>query len=69
MCVFVPQNPEAIPQKCKPMPKRRELFSVAPNPEPEITPELRLRGLENLRTTEVATVYIVGLAKDQNGKE
>ena len=64
---FVPQNPEQYHRSVTNA-QKKELFS-GPKPEPEITPELRQRGLENLRTTDDHGMHIVGLAKDQNGKE
>lgn len=64
---FVPQNPEQYHRGLTEG-QKKELFN-GPKPEPEITPELRQRGLENLRTTDDHGMHIVGLAKDQNGKE
>lgn len=64
---FVPQNPEQY-KKDLTDEQKKELFN-GPKPEPEITAELRQQGLENMRTTDDHGMHIVGLAKDQNGKE
>ena len=64
---FVPQNPELY-KKDLTDEQKKEFFN-GPKPEPEITPELRQKGLENMRTTDDHGMHIVGLAKDQNGKE
>lgn len=64
---FVPQNPELYVRNLTDD-QKKEFFS-GPKPEPVITPEMRQRGLENLRTTDDHGMHIVGLAKDQNGKE
>ncbi|ANH81148.1 aminopeptidase [Niabella ginsenosidivorans] len=64
---FVPQTPASYGKKLSPA-QNRELFS-GPKPEPEITPELRQAGLENGQTTDDHGMHIVGLSKDQNGKE
>ena len=64
---FVPQTPASYGKKLSPV-QNRELFS-GPKPEPEITPELRQTGLENGQTTDDHGMHIVGLSKDQDGKE
>lgn len=64
---FVPQNPEQYVKSATDE-QKKVLFS-GPKPEPEITAELRQTALENLRTTDDHGMHIVGLAKDQNGKE
>ncbi len=40
-----------------------------PKPEKEITPEVRQMAYDNYSTTDDHGMHIVGLAKDQNGKE
>ncbi|SDE11406.1 C1 family peptidase [Riemerella columbipharyngis] len=47
---------------------RAELFTE-PKPEKKITQDMRQEALENLTTTDDHGMQIVGLAKDQNGKE
>lgn len=64
---FVPQDPESYIKNLTEE-QKKELFN-GPKPEPEITPEFRQKGLENMRTTDDHGMHIVGLAKDQNGKE
>lgn len=64
---FVPQNPENYKGGLTDE-QKKELFN-GPKPEPEITAELRQKGLENLRTTDDHGMHIVGMAKDQNGKD
>ena len=48
--------------------QKKTLFD-GPNQEKVISEEMRLEGLYNLRTTDDHAMQIVGLAKDQNGKE
>jgi bleomycin hydrolase len=48
--------------------KRKTLFD-GPTPEKAVTEDLRLEGLYTLHTTDDHAMQIVGLAKDQNGKE
>jgi len=48
--------------------QKKNMFS-GPSDEKEITDEMRLEGLYNLTTTDDHAMHIVGLAKDQNGKE
>lgn len=49
--------------------KERETLFNAPKPEREITPEMRQEAFDNYTTTDDHGMQIVGLAKDQNGKE
>ena len=42
---------------------------VGPKPEMEITPELRQKAFDNYQTTDDHAMHIVGLSKDQTGKE
>lgn len=61
---FVPQIPfEEMTEK-----QRSELFD-GPKPEMEITQENRQIAFDNYETTDDHGMHIVGLAKDQNGKE
>lgn len=48
--------------------QRKTLFD-GPSPEKVITEDLRLNGLYTLNTTDDHAMQIVGLAKDQNGRE
>lgn len=48
--------------------QRKTLFT-GPMPEKKITEDLRLEGLYTLTTTDDHAMQIVGLAKDQNGRE
>jgi bleomycin hydrolase len=50
-------------------PEQRATFFDAPSPEKEITEDLRLEGLYTMKTTDDHGMHIIGLAKDQNGKE
>jgi len=47
----------------------RDLFNVPPTTERRITPEMRQRDFDNYQTTDDHAMHIVGLAKDQNGRE
>ena len=47
----------------------RDLFNVPPTAERRITPEMRQRDFDNYQTTDDHAMHIVGLAKDQNGRE
>jgi len=49
--------------------KIRENLFKGPKPEKKITEELRQQGLNDLTTTDDHGMHIVGLAKDQTGKE
>lgn len=64
---FVPQHPEQYKKGIN-LEEKRALFN-GPKPEPVITPEMRQEALEDLLTTDDHGMHIVGLAKDQNGKE
>jgi bleomycin hydrolase len=48
--------------------ERTDMFN-GPKPELEITPEIREKAFDNYNTTDDHGMHIVGLAKDQNGKE
>lgn len=48
--------------------ERNDMFN-GPKPELKITPELRQEAYDNYSTTDDHGMHIVGLAKDQNGKE
>jgi len=48
--------------------ERKDMFN-GPKPEMEITPEIRQQAFDNYNTTDDHGMHIVGLAKDQNGKE
>lgn len=45
------------------------LFVAPPTTERVITPEMRQRDFDNYQTTDDHAMHIVGLAKDQNGRE
>lgn len=64
---FVPENPDSFKGKLN-LEQKRLLFN-APGKEAVITADMRQKGLENLSTTDDHGMHIVGLAKDQNGKE
>jgi len=49
--------------------KTKENLFKGPKPEKKITEDLRQQGLNDLTTTDDHGMHIVGLAKDQNGKE
>lgn len=48
--------------------EKRDMFN-GPKPERTITPALRQQGLDNFTTTDDHGMQIVGLAKDQTGRE
>ena len=48
--------------------ERDQMFN-GPKPELDITPEVRQAAFDNYNTTDDHGMHIVGLAKDQNGKE
>lgn len=48
--------------------ERADMFN-GPKPELDITPEIREKAFDNYNTTDDHGMHIVGLAKDQNGKE
>ena len=60
-----------IPQKAfaDMPPEEKEGIFKGPQPELEITPELRQKAFDNYQTTDDHGMHIVGLTKDQNGKE
>ena len=48
--------------------EKGDMFN-GPKPEPEITPEMRQDAFDNYTTTDDHGMHIIGLAKDQTGKE
>lgn len=48
--------------------EKAEMFN-GPKPEPEITPEMRQAAFDNYTTTDDHGMHIIGLAKDQTGRE
>jgi len=48
--------------------EKADMFN-GPKPEPEITPEMRQAAFDNYTTTDDHGMHIIGLAKDQTGKE
>lgn len=50
-------------------PEQKATFFDAPSTEKTITEDLRLDGLYTMKTTDDHGMHIIGLAKDQNGKE
>ena len=48
--------------------EKEDMFN-GPKPEMEITPELRQKAFDNYQTTDDHGMHIIGLAKDQTGKE
>jgi bleomycin hydrolase len=48
--------------------QKKEMFD-GPKPEMTITPEIRQQAFDNYNTTDDHGMHIIGLAKDQNGKE
>lgn len=61
---YIPAKPYA-----EMSPIEREQMFTGPKPEMEITPEVRQKAFDNYSTTDDHGMQIVGLAKDQNGKE
>jgi len=61
---YVPAKPyeQMTPQE------QQEMF-VGPKPEAKITAEQRQAAFDNYQTTDDHGMHIVGIAKDQNGKE
>ncbi|MEZ7515582.1 aminopeptidase C [Flavobacterium frigidarium] len=49
--------------------EEKEIMFNGPKPELEITEELRQKAFDNYQTTDDHAMHIVGLAKDQTGKE
>jgi bleomycin hydrolase len=50
-------------------PEQKKTLFDGPTAEKKVTEDLRLEGLYNLTTTDDHAMQIVGVAKDQNGKE
>jgi bleomycin hydrolase len=50
-------------------PEEKENMFNGPKPEMEITEELRQKAFDNYQTTDDHGMHIVGLSKDQDGKE
>lgn len=48
--------------------EKADMFN-GPKPEPEITPEMRQAAFDNYTTTDDHGMHIIGLAKDQTGRE
>jgi len=65
---FVPANAEALEGKKLTRDEKSAIFNGS-REELTITPEIRQKGLDNLTTTDDHGMHIVGLAKDQDGKE
>ncbi|CAI9428649.1 Aminopeptidase [Candidatus Ornithobacterium hominis] len=62
---YVPeQNTDKLSQE-----ERSNLFRNPPTKEREITPAMRQLAFDNYETTDDHAMHIVGLAKDQNGRE
>jgi len=49
--------------------QQKSVMFNGPKPEMKITPELRQKAFDNYSTTDDHGMHIVGLAKDQNGRE
>ena len=64
---FVPENPENF--KGRLSAEQKIFLFGSPKKEATITADMRQKALENLTTTDDHGMHIVGLAKDQNGKE
>ena len=50
-------------------PEEKETIFKGPQPELEVTEELRQKAFDNYQTTDDHGMHIIGLSKDQNGKE
>ena len=50
-------------------PEEKEGMFLGPKDELEITEEIRQKAFDNYNTTDDHGMHIVGLSKDQNGKE
>ena len=61
---YVPQRDFAIMSK-----DEKENMFNGPKPEKEITEDMRQLAFDNYETTDDHGMHIVGLTKDQNGKE
>ncbi len=64
---YVPENALSMPKRLT-QDQKNEMFD-SPKPEMAITPELRQAALENGMTSDDHGMHIVGLSKDQNGRE
>ena len=60
-----------VPQKeyADMSPEERTTMFDGPKPELDVTPEIREKAFDNYNTTDDHGMHIVGLAKDQDGKE
>lgn len=65
---YVPEDPISLNTKRMSPDQKKEMFN-GPKPEANITPELRQEALDNGLTTDDHGMHIVGLSKDQNGRE
>lgn len=65
---YVPENAMGLDAKRMKKEERDALFTEVKK-ELVITPEIRQAGLDNQTTTDDHGMHIVGLSKDQNGKE
>lgn len=65
---YVPENALSLDAKRMKKEERDALFTEVKK-EMTVTPELRQVGLDNQTTTDDHGMHIVGLSKDQNGKE
>jgi bleomycin hydrolase len=61
---YVPEKSEAEMTS-----QEQEIMFVRPQAERKVTPEQRQKDFDNWQTTDDHAMHIVGLAKDQNGKE
>ena len=50
-------------------PEQKKVMFDGPMPQQQVTEDLRLEGLYNLTTTADHAMQIIGMAKDQNGKQ
>ncbi len=50
-------------------PEEKENMFIGPKPEMEITEEMRQKAFDNYQTTDDHGMHIVGVSKDQDGKE
>ncbi|MCY1532728.1 Peptidase C1-like family protein [compost metagenome] len=65
---FVPDSAQFMDAKRMKKEDKEALFATVKK-EMNITPELRQQGLDNQATTDDHGMHIVGMSKDQNGKE
>lgn len=65
---YVPENAMSLDAKRMKKEERDALFTEVKK-ELVVTPEIRQAGLDNQTTTDDHGMHIVGLSKDQNGKE